>query len=232
MKKVLFIDADDTLWECNLFFRESMNRYCKLMNHHFNIPEKDVYDMILLFEKERISHYGYGSIGFYECLIDVYQELEIVHNHKPVLNPNHEFKLICEAVLNFKIILLPEIIKTLKELKKRGYELHLVTKGDYDEQLKKINDSGLEIHFDHWHIMAEKDEKTYLNYLEKHSLNPKDATMIGNSPNSDIHPPKNIGMNTVYIPHEYNWEIEVSDVFEGEQVVILKEFEELKKLFT
>jgi putative hydrolase of the HAD superfamily len=230
-KKVLFIDADDTLWECNIYFKEAMHRYCKLMNRHFGIEEKIVYNMILQFEKERVEKYGYGSIGFYECLIDVYEELEVIHNHKPIVNPAADFKIICENVLDFKIVLLPNVVKTLNELQSRDYELHLVTKGDYKEQFDKIKNSGLEIYFDHYEIMSEKDEKTYQEYLEKHKLKAENAVMIGNSPNSDIHPPRKIGMNTIYIPHSHNWEVEVSEVFEGEKVKIISEFSELLKLF-
>jgi len=231
MKKTLFIDADDTLWECNLFFREAMHRYCKLMNHHYSVPEQVVYDMILTFEKTRISTYGYGSLGFYECLLDVYEALETTYNHRAVLNPKKEFKVICEAVLDFKIVLLPDVVQTLQTLKSREYELHLVTKGEHDEQLKKIKDSGLEIHFDHWHIMEEKDEESYLAYLDQHRLKPEETVMVGNSPNSDIHPPKNIGMEAIYVPHDLNWELEVSDVFECNQVTIIQNFNELKSLF-
>ena len=229
MKNFLCFDADDTLWECNVYFRSAMHQFSKEMSRIFSLDEHYVYQTILKYEHERLAYYGYGSLGFRKCLKDVFNDY--YHHYRS--NVNYHKKIIwideiTRKVIDFEIQLLPMVEETLKELKRRNYLLYIITKGEFSEQEKKIRTSNLSIYFESYHIMAEKHESAYEAFLFENKLNAEKTTMIGNSPKSDIMPCLNINMNTVYIPHEYNWELEAYELPKThKRLLVLGSFNEL-----
>jgi putative hydrolase of the HAD superfamily len=58
--------------------------------------------------------------------------------------------------------------------------------------------------------------------------------MIGNSPKSDINPSLAVGMNAVFIPHDFTWVLEhevVDQPPNGRQLVELAKFADLLNYF-
>lgn len=104
----------------------------------------------------------------------------------------------------------------------------MLTKGDNEEQQRKIDASGLDHHFAGTHIVREKHAGTYLELVEEHSLRPEHAWMIGNSPKSDILPARRAGLNAVFIPNESTRVLE-HDVVDptGDRVLQLTRFPDL-----
>jgi putative hydrolase of the HAD superfamily len=229
MKNVLCFDADDTLWECNIFYRNVMHGFSKEMSEIFTLDEHYVYQTILKYEHERLATYGYGSLGFRQCLKDVFNDF--YHHYRSKVNYHKKIIWIDEItrlVINFEIQLLPDVEATLAELKKRDYQLFIITKGDHLEQEGKIKSSKLLSYFNSYRIMKEKHEKAYQLFLNDFDFHPNHTTMIGNSPKSDIMPCLNIEMNAVYIPHTYNWELEQAPLPEyHRRMLVLKSIKDL-----
>ena len=90
-------------------------------------------------------------------------------------------------LLEHHVTPLPGVVETLTELGTR-HRLLLLTKGATDEQQRKIDASALAPHFEHVHIVAEKDVDTYRDLARHHDLDPATTWMIGNSPKSDVVP--------------------------------------------
>jgi putative hydrolase of the HAD superfamily len=84
----------------------------------------------------------------------------------------------------------------------------LLTKGDPQEQRRKIDASGLDHHFRSVHIVREKHVDCYLRLVEERALPAERAWMIGNSPRSDILPARQAGLNAVFIPNDNTWALE------------------------
>lgn len=54
--------------------------------------------------------------------------------------------------------------------------------------------------------------------------------MIGNSPKSDINPPKKIGMQTILIPNDKTWRFEKEPIISGKpETIVLKKIIDLLK---
>ena len=86
--------------------------------------------------------------------------------------------------------------------------LIMVTKGNPDEQLGKLERSGLRSLFEAVEVLTEKDADSYRDVIQRHDCDPAITWMIGNSPKSDINPALKAGLNTVFIPHDCTWVLE------------------------
>ena len=64
-KQVIGFDADDTLWENEVFFHQAQMTFIELHPHI-----KDPEEVILQIEKENIKFYGYGIKGFILSLLE------------------------------------------------------------------------------------------------------------------------------------------------------------------
>ncbi len=126
---------------------------------------------------------------------------------------------------------MPGVAETLAELARR-HELLLLTKGDAEEQQRKVAASGLARYFRGVHIVAEKNTATYEDLTRAYDLVPASAWMIGNSPKSDILPARSAGLNAVFIPHEHTWVLEHSELDPDDKKVLrLPTFGELLRHF-
>jgi putative hydrolase of the HAD superfamily len=219
-------DADDTLWDNEIFFRESEREFCKLINsHNPNLTEKEI--MPVLFDNEvgNLSIYGFGVKSFVLSAIETAGKL---------LNNDVPYSIISSIVqigrnqLMQPVTLLADVEDTLKRLKESGkYRLVVATKGDLLDQESKIKRSGLEQYFERSIIMSDKREDDYLKMIKSLNCKPEKLVMIGNSFKSDILPVVNLGGHGIYIPYHTTWAHEVVDTIEHERIVEIKRLGDL-----
>jgi putative hydrolase of the HAD superfamily len=219
-------DADDTLWDNEIFFRESEREFCKLINsHNPNLTEKEI--MPVLFDNEvgNLSIYGFGVKSFVLSAIETAGKL---------LNNDVPYSIISSIVqigrnqLMQPVTLLADVEDTLKRLKESGkYRLVVATKGDLLDQESKIKRSGLEQYFERSIIMSDKREDDYLKMIKSLNCKPEKLVMIGNSFKSDILPVVNLGGRGIYIPYHTTWAHEVVDTIEHERIVEIKRLADL-----
>jgi putative hydrolase of the HAD superfamily len=219
-------DADDTLWDNEIFFRESEREFCKLINsHNPNLTEKEI--MPVLFDNEvgNLSIYGFGVKSFVLSAIETAGKL---------LNNDVPYSIIFSIVqigrnqLMQPVTLLADVEDTLKRLKESGkYRLVVATKGDLLDQESKIKRSGLEQYFERSIIMSDKREDDYLKMIKSLNCKPEKLVMIGNSFKSDILPVVNLGGRGIYIPYHTTWAHEVVDTIEHERIVEIKRLGDL-----
>ena len=65
--QTLLIDADDTLWENNIYFERAIVRFISFLNHHEFSPEQ-VRQVLNDVERECIVKHGYGLHSFAHAL--------------------------------------------------------------------------------------------------------------------------------------------------------------------
>ena len=201
-KRIIGFDADDTLWENEVFFHRAQMKFIELHPHI-----KDPEEVIFQIEKENIKFYGYGIKGFILSLLET--SARFSNSQTNLLNIAKIIK-IGKDMLSQPIKLLPKVKDTLQHLSDH-YTLIMITKGDLLDQQRKVKKSGLLKYFSSIEIVSEKDEQTYLEILHKNNVFPKDFLMVGNSLKSDILPVIKIGGKGIYIPHEHTWENEKVD---------------------
>jgi putative hydrolase of the HAD superfamily len=205
--QTLLIDADDTLWENNIYFERAIVRFISFLNHHEFSPEQ-VREVLNNVERECIVKHGYGLHSFSHALVDTFERLSV----NPVTPELHaQITSFAHTVADHPIELLPDVPKTLQYLSTR-HRIILVTKGAVPEQSGKIERSGLKEYFAATEIVAEKNPEAYHILVEKHSLARDSTWMVGNSPRSDINPALAAGLHAVYVPHGDTWILEHEEV--------------------
>jgi putative hydrolase of the HAD superfamily len=227
--QTLLIDADDTLWENNIYFARAIARFISFLNHHEFSPEQ-VREVLNDVERECIVKHGYGLHSFAHALVDTFERLSV----QPVTPELHtQIHSIAHTIAHHPVELLPQMPETLRYLAER-HRLIIVTKGTVAEQSGKIERSGLQEHFAAVEILAEKDVAAYASVIEKHSLAPNSTWMIGNSPKSDINPALAAGLHAVFVPHGNTWILEHDEVNAAsppQRLLIVGSFAELREHF-
>jgi putative hydrolase of the HAD superfamily len=228
-RQTLLIDADDTLWENNIYFERAIGAFIDLLNHrHFD--REQVREYLNQAERESIASMGYGLHSFEHALAICFERL----SDHPLTDEKHEqIREFSRAIANEEIVFMPGVEATLPLLAAR-HRLILVTKGRELEQADKIERSGLRPLFDAVEIVHEKDEPTYREIVQRHVLDPRSTWMVGNSPRSDVNPALAAGLNVAHLPHAFTWPLEVTDIAPvppGQQLVTLRAFTDLIPLF-
>lgn len=225
----LLIDADDTLWENNIYFEHAITDFISFLNHRERTPA-EVRGILNDVEREAIATHGYGLHSFAHSLIQTFERLSL----EPLTPALHEtIHGFAHAIAEQPLQLLPHVTETLSYLSER-HRLILMTKGDYREQSGKIERSGVKKYFCGVEVVPEKDEATYRNIVSKHALVAERTWMVGNSPKSDINPALRAGLKAVFVPHDDTWILEHEDVEMPEprqRLLVLSNFHELTQHF-
>jgi putative hydrolase of the HAD superfamily len=228
-RQTLLIDADDTLWENNIYFERAIARFISFLNHHKFSPEQ-VREVLNDVERECIVTHGYGLHSFAHALVTTFERLSPV----PVTPELHtQVKSFTKTIENHAIEFLPEVRETLDYLSQK-HRLILVTKGAMAEQSGKVERSGVKKYFAAVEIVAEKKPPVYAELAAKYECDRACTWMIGNSPKSDINPALAAGLHAVFIPHGDTWILEHEEVNpapEGQRLLIVGSFAELRNHF-
>jgi putative hydrolase of the HAD superfamily len=229
LSQTLLIDADDTLWENNVYFERAIARFISFLNHHEFSPNQ-VREVLNDVERECIVKHGYGLHSFAHALVDTFERLSPARVTPELHAQVMSFTQIIE---NHDIEFLPEVPETLEHLSHK-HRLILVTKGALAEQSGKVERSGLKKHFAAVEIVAEKNAEIYAQLAEKYDCDHTCTWMIGNSPKSDINPAMAAGLNAVFVPHGDTWILEHEEVNpapDGQKLLIVGRFAELREHF-
>jgi putative hydrolase of the HAD superfamily len=228
-QQTLLIDADDTLWENNIYFERAITSFISLLNHKVHTVEQ-VREHLNRCERATIAAHGYGVESFRRSLVDCFEQLSesaiTAERHAQILS-------FTDAIASNEIELLPNVRETLDELSQR-HRLIMVTKGNEIEQTDKLERSGLRPLFSAVEVLAEKNAAAYRDVVAAHQCDCGSTWMIGNSPKSDINPALAAGLNAVFIPHDFTWvlEHEMVDAPTGSlQLMELGSFGELIRYF-
>ena len=138
LPQTLLIDADDTLWENNIYFERAIANFISFLNHHEFSPEQ-VRGVLNDVERECIVTHGYGLHSFAHALVHTFERLSV----RPVTPELHDqIHGFAHTIADHPLELLPEVPQTLQYLSTR-HRLILVTKGALAEQTGKIERSEL-----------------------------------------------------------------------------------------
>jgi putative hydrolase of the HAD superfamily len=225
----LLIDADDTLWENNIYFERAIATFISFLNHR-EFSAQQVREVLNQVERECIISHGYGLHSFAHALMRTFEQLAV----DPVTPEQHErIHSLAHAIAEHPVEILAGVPETLGYLAER-HHLILMTKGNVTEQSGKVERSGLKEYFAAVEIVAEKDAPTYGEMVSKYGLAHDATWMIGNSPKSDINPALAAGLNAVFVPHDQTWILEHEDLAEapqGQKLLVVERFAGLRKHF-
>ena len=203
--KVIAFDADDTLFVNETYFIETEQKFCGLMSDY--LSHQGISQELFKVEIDNLKIYGYGIKAYILSMIEA--AMKISNNTIPIeiIEKIIEYG---KELLEKPIVLLEGVEETLVALHGK-YKLVVATKGDLLDQRRKLHNSGLGHYFHHIEVMADKQEKDYLDLIKRLEIQPSAFLMIGNSLKSDVLPVLAIGGHAVHVPFHTTWAYETID---------------------
>jgi putative hydrolase of the HAD superfamily len=227
--QTLLIDADDTLWENNVYFERAIAKFISFLDHR-EYSAEEVRLVLNDVERDSIVKHGYGLHSFAHSLVETFEKLSA----DPVTPELHErIRSFAHQIADHPVELIVGVPETLDYLSRR-HHLILMTKGNPAEQASKVERSGLKEYFAAVEIVAEKDEATYRSAISKYALASDETWMVGNSPKSDINPALAAGLHAVFVPHDNTWILEHEELAAApaaQRLLVLGRFGELREHF-
>ena len=225
--QVLIFDADDTLWQNNVYFENAFAEFCDYLNHSSLTPDEI---RAILDEIEIVNNaiHGYGAVNFGKNLSQCYLRLaeRAIDEHDLT-----RITAMAHQILAQEIELMPGVAETLPFLAERHHIL-MCTKGEPTEQNRKIDLSGLRPLFRECIVVKEKNRDTYAELAGERNFHPDKTWMIGNSPKSDVNPSLAAGLRAVLVPHERTWTLEREEIRDpAGRLVVAHSFADLLRLF-
>jgi putative hydrolase of the HAD superfamily len=199
MFDVIAFDADDTLWQNEVFYSGTQTKFRELMAPYASaeVVTQKLYEI----EVRNLPTLGYGIKAFVLSMIET--SLDLTEGNVS----GSEIRAILQFgfdMLEAKIEVFEQVEDVLARLAER-HHLMLITKGDLLDQESKLARSGLAHYFKFIEIVSTKNKDSYRTILARHHLEPERFMMVGNSLRSDILPVIELGGSAVYIPHPLTW---------------------------
>jgi putative hydrolase of the HAD superfamily len=223
----LIFDADDTLWENNIYFEEAFDEFCDYLNHS-TLSGAEIRSVLDEIEIANSRVHGYGAVNFGRNLSQCFLRLaeRAVDDHDLT-----RVTAMALQILSREVQLMEGVAETLPFLAEK-HELTLCTKGDPAEQNRKIDLSGLRPLFSHCVVVKEKSRVTYEDLACERGFDRNRTWMIGNSPKSDINPALDAGLRAVFVPHARTWSLEREELRDSnDRLIVVNRFSDLSDLF-
>ena len=228
--QTLLIDADDTLWENNVYFERAIANFISFLNHREYTPQQ-VREVLNDVERKNVVKHGYGLISFAHALVETFERLSVEPLTPALHKTIHGF---AHAIAENPVEIIAGVAETVAYLAGR-HHLIMVTKGNLVEQTGKVERSGLKPHFAAVEVVAEKDAAVYHELAGKYGFARETTWMVGNSPKSDVNPALAAGLNAVFVPHDQTWVLEHEELVQpgdgGGRLLVLERFAQLREHF-
>jgi putative hydrolase of the HAD superfamily len=226
----LILDADDTLWDSNVHFLAAFEAFVEAIGALGVDTHRDSIKAIVReAELQIIQTHGYGRRPYVIALERAVAQIVSEPKHGQL---RREVERIGNDLIERHCELLPGVEETVPELARR-HRLILFTKGQRDEQLRKLERSGLAPYFSRVETPREKDPDSYRRMVVEVGLDRERSFMIGNSPRSDINPALRAGLRAaIYIRHPLTWDMEHEELDTNDpRIVELPTFRALLHVF-
>ncbi len=208
--RLICLDADDTLWDHESYFRLSTQRFVELLAPFADPTLSE--ERLIAMESRNLSLYGYGVKGFTLSMLETARE--IAGDRLPAAT-TRAILAVGRDLIRHPIHLIDGVAEALGPLAERG-TLVLVTKGDLFDQESKLAASGIGDRFSGVEIVSEKTAETYRRIFARYGVKPEEAAMVGNSLRSDVLPALEAGAYAAHVPHELVWAHERAETPEAQ----------------
>jgi putative hydrolase of the HAD superfamily len=192
----LLVNADDTLWESNVFFEHTLERFFSLVEP-FGYARGYARHILNETERQNIQQHGYGLRSFARSLEQSYVKLAGGLAQRSALD---EVASMAAELEHTPPRVLDGVPETLAYLSSR-HRMILFTKGEPAEEAAKVERSGLQGFFDSIEIVAEKSIRIYEDLIDKHHVVKSHAWLVGSSAEQEINPALQAGLNAAFVPY-------------------------------
>jgi putative hydrolase of the HAD superfamily len=227
--KHIFFDLDRTLWD---FDRNSEAALRHIIESEGLIPQMESFERFHKVYIQQNAHlwklYGKGKIKKEELRYERFRAAL----RKFKIRDEALVRRIGDAYVEIsprQTLLFPNAIETLKELKKMGFTLHIITNGFQEVQHIKLENCGMHAFFDvivcSEVIGKNKPDPAIFKYaMNEAGALPKDSLMIGDDYHIDVAGALQVGMHAVHFDPEgrnkYNYDWMISNLAHLPEMII------------
>src|SRR5580692_2076503 len=186
----LLVNADNTLWESNVFFENTLERFFSLVEP-FGYARAYARHILNETERQNIQQHGYGVRSFARSLEQSYMKLAGGLAQRSALD---EVASMVAELEHTPPRVLDGVPETLSYLSSR-HRMILFTHGEPAEQAAKVERSGLQGFFDAIEIVPEISVNVFGDLVHRHHVVKTHGWVVGHSPRSDINPALQAGLN-------------------------------------
>jgi putative hydrolase of the HAD superfamily len=225
---IVFVDADDTLWENYRWFQAVLDDWVAVVSSHGVAPERATATLHAV-EDRNIPVTGYGAAPFVRSVVEAFHILVPHAGHATRTDVAHFARRAEESIRGHAIELLPGVREAIPVLAAR-FRVVVMTKGQEDEQTAKVERCGLAPHFHAVRVVAEKHPETYARAAAEFEVLPAACWMVGNSVTSDVNPAITAGFRAIHVPHPAPWHRDAGAV-DG-RALVARTFADVPRLVT
>jgi putative hydrolase of the HAD superfamily len=186
MKAIIF-DLDNTLYNVEQYYLGAFKGIAEYLSKKYNLSKQEIYNRLVNLWREKTSMYPRlfdNLLDFFNLGNELETAIKIFNNYDGELKPY------------------PDVIPTLKELKKRDYRIGIITDGNVERQKRKLKLLGVDGFFDVIVFTkelnnAKPSEIPFQEAINKLKINPQKSFYIGDNPLVDFEGAKKIGVNTI-----------------------------------
>lgn len=197
--KVLF-DLDDTLIPNCIKYHVPALRCALLISKKLGLGSPYPVDMLMMQQAEQmklVDKRGFTIDVFPKSWVKTYEQLCRDAQMPISKSTARRLFIIANHFQDGPYATFPGVKRVLKYLRSQGHEIHLITAGAEELQLRKVSEAGLDGVFHSVHVTI-RDKKDVMKKLV--GSRPRDAIMVGDSKKSDMAPAKELGIATVWVP--------------------------------
>ncbi len=198
----VIFDGDDTLWITENLYDDARSRVRRIVDNA-GVDGAAWEERERSIDVQNVAKYGFGMERFPASCIQAYEEM----HHPPDRRIVEKIREAACSAFERAPMLVPGAKETLTVLRARGARLALLTKGDTELQLRRVNGSGLREFFDVVKIAQEKSPALIREVVAALGVDLQSTWMVGNSIRSDVIPAIKAGIRAVQIP-AHGWEFE------------------------
>jgi len=225
-KRLVIIDADDTLWDNEPLFRGAEAEWAKILSAYGD-PE-ELYPRLFDIEMGNMPDLGYGVKAF---IVNMMEAAIAVTGGNLTCDQMTAIIHAGRSILQNPATPMPGVVETLEEIRtKVSCPVVMFTKGELMDQRRKADRSGLLRLFDDIIIVPKKDEAIYMELCRRYGIEPHELLSIGNSLRSDIAPVLEIGGWGIHVPYHITWEHEKCDPIDSPRLRTVEKFSDILPL--
>jgi len=215
-------DGDDTLWSTEHLYdlaRDEARAEVTLTG--LDGDEWEQLERVI--DVKNVSHFGFSVERFPTSCVQAYEA--VARSSSLPIDPEVRERVRFAAASVFRRD--PPLVRgareTLQALRARGVKLALLTKGDHNLQIRRVERSGLADLFDVIHVVAEKPPSAFHDIVAELKVEPRETWSVGNSVRSDILPAIEAGLRAVWVD-AHVWEHERFDgILSNDQVLVVND---------
>jgi putative hydrolase of the HAD superfamily len=227
----VIFDGDDTLWTTEHLYDDARSR-SRLIVSQSGLDGALWEERERLIDVQNVAKFGYSMERFPTSCVQAYEELCLRAGRVADPATVEQIRRTAKSVFERDPPLVPGAKETLALLRAKGVRLALLTKGDRELQLRRIDRSGLREFFDVIRIVPEKSPTIICEVVAALGVEVGSAWMVGNSMRSDVFPAVKAGLRAVQIP-AHVWEHERShDRLEPDGVITTSQLTDVPVLIT